>query len=221
MNPIQFNNKNDLKNYPRDLGKDLKMLEQNKCDIVFCPNENEMYPEKVNEKYDLGGLDFLMEGQFRPGHFQGVAIVVKRLFDLVSPDNAYFGRKDFQQLSIIKYLVKSLKLNVNIIGCETIRDVDGLAKSSRNLLLEKDLRSEVAVIPEILFSCRDLKQSCSVDEVKKIVETKINSVLKLEYFEIVDELTLVPIKNWTDSKNIVACIAVWAGNVRLIDNILL
>jgi len=221
VNPIQFNNKKDLIAYPRDLQRDILKLDKNECDIVFCPEDKEIYPEPINEKYDLGGLDMVMEGKFRPGHFQGVAIVVKRLLDIVTPDNAYFGKKDFQQLTIIKYLVKSLRLPVKIIGCETLRENDGLAMSSRNQLLDKELRSKAAIIPLTLFKCKELKSSMEIEQIKSFVEKTINEPegLKLEYFEIVEKDLLHPVNSWNDKKDLVACIAVWAGNVRLIDNI--
>jgi pantoate--beta-alanine ligase len=223
VNPIQFNNPEDLKNYPRDIEKDLTLLKKNNCDLVFCPDEKEIYPEKISEKYDLGGLDRLMEGQFRPGHFQGVVVVVKRFFDIIRPDSAYFGKKDFQQLSIIKYIVQQLNIPVNIIGCETVREEDGLAKSSRNQLLSSEMRREAPFISQTLFKCRELKANMDVDQVKKYVHIAFNqsSKLNLEYFEIIGEENLLPVNQWNDKKNTVACIAVWAGNVRLIDNIYL
>ncbi len=221
VNPLQFNNKNDLKKYPRNIETDIKLLEEAGCDIVFIPSEEEMYPEEVKETFNLGELDKVMEGQFRPGHFQGVAIVVKRLFDIVPAQNAYFGRKDFQQLTIIKHLVETQKIPVNIVACDTIRDNDGLAKSSRNRLLTSQTRTLCAIIPETLFKCKGLKDSKTPEEIYKFVENVFQDhpVLKLEYFEIVEDNTLKKILEWKKSVSYTACIAVWADGVRLIDNI--
>jgi pantoate--beta-alanine ligase len=220
VNPIQFNNKEDLEKYPRDLNKDLDMLSQIGCHAVFCPNEKEMYPDQVTEKYDLGGLDQTMEGHFRPGHFQGVAIVVKRLFDIVRPDLAFFGKKDFQQYTIIKYVVDQLKLPVKIVGCETVREVDGLAMSSRNALLEKTKREKAVIIPNSLKKAKELLPLLDVKGVNDWIgkEFSKEQELQLEYFEIVDENSLQRIEKWEKGFKMVACIAAWAGNVRLIDN---
>ncbi|MFH2141646.1 MAG: pantoate--beta-alanine ligase, partial [Bacteroidota bacterium] len=150
VNPIQFNNPKDLKNYPRTLEKDLEMLDKTKCDIIFSPNAKEMYPEKDNIQFNFGDLGSVMEGKFRPGHFNGVAIIVKKLFDIVKPDSAYFGKKDFQQLAIIKALVKEIKSPVRIVSCKTIREDDGLAMSSRNTLLSQEQRKKAPMIYKIL-----------------------------------------------------------------------
>jgi len=221
VNPIQFNNKKDLEKYPRNEKADIEKLRKAGCDYLFIPAEKEMYPEKANERYNLGGLDEVMEGAFRPGHFQGVAVVVKRLFDIVPAHNAYFGKKDFQQLSIIKYLVKSLDLNINIVGCETVRDEDGLAKSSRNILLDENIRQNASIIPQTLFKIPDLKNKMSLHELKCYVKDTINATegLKVEYFEIVEEQSLAPLISWKENIKMVACIAVYAKKIRLIDNI--
>lgn len=221
VNPIQFNNPNDLRNYPRTLQEDLKKLEAAGCDIVFAPSVEEMYPKKVDETYNFGSLESVMEGKFRPGHFNGVAVVVKRLFEITTPTRAYFGQKDFQQLAIIKALVKQTNSKIEIVECPTIRESDGLAMSSRNTLLSEERRKSACLISQVLFQINEVKNSKTIDEIKTFVNEKINSdeYLEVEYFEIVDSQTLQPINSWEDSKTITACIAVHNGNVRLIDNI--
>lgn len=221
VNPTQFNNANDLKNYPRNIEKDLDALKTTNTTILFYPDNNEMYPEKDERVFNFDNLENILEGEFRPGHFNGVAQVVSKLFNIVKPNNAYFGQKDFQQLTIIKKLVKQLDLNINIVACETLRESDGLAMSSRNLLLGDEYR---AVAPKIYKNLKDsvnkIKDN-SIEKVKKDVIENINSekLLKVEYFEIVDAETLSSIKVWDKNTKIVGCIAVFAGNIRLIDNI--
>lgn len=221
VNPTQFNNANDLKNYPRNIEKDLDALKTTNTTILFYPDNNEMYPEKDERVFNFDNLENILEGEFRPGHFNGVAQVVSKLFNIVKPNNAYFGQKDFQQLTIIKKLVKQLDLNINIVACETLRESDGLAMSSRNLLLGDEYR---AVAPKIYKNLKDsvnkIKDN-SIEKVKKDVIENINSekLLKVEYFEIVDAETLSSIKVWDKNTKIIGCIAVFAGNIRLIDNI--
>jgi pantoate--beta-alanine ligase len=221
VNPTQFNDKEDLKNYPRTLNKDIQLLEQEKVDIAFCPSEEEMYPEPDTRVFDLGGLDKVMEGAFRPGHFNGVVQVVTRLFELVKPDNAYFGEKDFQQYTIIKYVVGKMNIPVNIVPCPTLREPDGLAMSSRNLLLGENERNAAPLISQTLFKARGLMHSLEVEDLKHWVIDQINAnpFLKVEYFEIVDDKLLQPVKQWNEEGGKVGCIAVKAGKVRLIDNI--
>ena len=222
VNPTQFNDKNDLLKYPRSPEKDLAMLEATGTDLVFMPDVSEMYPEnEAEEKFEFGNLDKVLEGAHRPGHFKGVARVVAKLFRIVTPDRAYFGEKDFQQLTIIRAITSKLFPEIQIIACTTVREVDGLAMSSRNALLDKHTRTEASLISRTLFMVRDSKTNYSVDELKKIVEEKINSsrFLKLEYFEIADALTLQPLSEIDESINARAFIAVKAGTVRLIDNI--
>ncbi len=221
VNPIQFNNKEDLKKYPRDLDSDLKMLEKEKCDIVFAPSVEEMYPEPDNTKYDFGHLDKILEGEFREGHFNGVAVVVKKLFDIVNPSKAYFGNKDYQQLTIVRQLVKMLKLDIEIVGCPIIREKDGLAMSSRNKLLTVEERNAASNIPKILFRAKELKHSIPIKILKHWIEDEINSVplLKLEYFDIVNSETLLSISSFNKDEKNIACIAVYSGKIRLIDNI--
>ncbi len=223
VNPIQFNKPEDLKKYPRTLTADLEMLAAIGCDAVFCPDEKEMYPTPETKVYDFGHLDKVMEGRYRQGHFNGVAIVVKKLFDIVLPDRAYFGQKDYQQLQIIKALVKTENLNVEIVPCPTIREPDGLAMSSRNTRLTPEQRHEAANIYKALNNIRILYHKTSISEIKKQTVNQIDASkhLEVEYFEIVDAETLLPIEKQTSNKKAVACIAVHAGQVRLIDNVLI
>lgn len=221
INPIQFNNPDDFKRYPVQSDADRYVLEKAACDVLFCPDNNEMYPSPINEKYDFGLLDKVMEGASRQGHFNGVAIVVKRFFEIIEPGNAYFGEKDFQQLQIISSLVKQEKLPVNIVPCPIIRDYDGMALSSRNALLSENERKIAPKIASVLKECSALANNNSVIQLKSYVKSKINDVLefKLDYFEIADATSLIPINSWAESDNIRAFIAVFIDKVRLIDNI--
>lgn len=223
VNPIQFNNPDDLKKYPRTLEEDCRLLEPAGCDIVFVPDENEMYPEPVHDVYDFGGLDKVMEGKFRPGHFNGVAVVVRKLFDIVQPRKAYFGLKDYQQLQIIKSMVHQIVSPVEIISCTTVREADGLAMSSRNRRLSKELRERAPVIYKTLSSLPAKKNSLSVGQTKQWAIEQIEGVnpLMVEYLEIADALSLQTAASWDSFPHLVACTAVWAGDVRLIDNILI
>ena len=222
VNPNQFNDPNDLKNYPRSLEKDIALLSSLSCDYIFSPEVDEVYPEPDTRKFDFGSLETVMEGQFRPGHFNGVAQVVSKLFDIVKPDKAYFGLKDFQQYSIILNMVTRLNLPIAIIACETIREVDGLAMSSRNALLTKEHRAVAPGIYSILLQAKEETSSFTPEEIKGRVIEKINAtlLLKVEYFEIVDEITLQAVTSWDQTGKKVGCIAVFAGSVRLIDNII-
>ena len=225
VNPTQFNNKNDLINYPRALESDSLLLKNSGCDILFLPDVLEMYPNGLQEplqEINLGGLDRTMEGANRPGHFAGVIQVVKKLFDAVGICRAYFGEKDFQQLAIIRKMVKEWKLPVEIIGCPIVREPDGLAMSSRNVRLNPDERKIAPLISQALFKAKELWKEHSVDEIKKTVAAIIDSQksLRLEYFEIADAENLQPVRE-RQKKNSVACIAVHLGNVRLIDNVVL
>ena len=222
VNPTQFNDPNDLINYPRTLDRDLSLLSSRSCDYIFFPEVEEMYPEPDTRKFDFGSLETVMEGKFRPGHFNGVAQVVSKLFAVVEPHKAYFGRKDFQQYSIIKNMVIRLKLPVQLVACDTVREADGLAMSSRNALLTKEHRATAPQIYRILQEAQTESSSFTPENVRRHVIEKINSftLLSLEYFEIVDELTLQSVSNWTDEGVKVGCIAVFAGSVRLIDNII-
>lgn len=221
VNPTQFNNKEDLVRYPRTLDADLALLEKEGCSMVFVPDEKEMYPEPDLRVFSFGNLDKVMEGKHRPGHFNGVALIVTKLFDIVIPDRAYFGMKDFQQVTIIKKLVADCEYPVEIIACPIVRESDGLAMSSRNVRLSSDERQHAPLIQKTLLSAQETGTSVKVEKLKKIVIDTINKdpFLKVEYFEIVNEKTLQPVKSWDDFGNKVGCIAVNAGNVRLIDNI--
>ena len=221
VNPNQFNNPDDLRNYPRTLGADIALLNSVPCDYLFAPEVNEIYPEPDTRKFNFGTMETVMEGHFRPGHFNGVAQVVSKLFYMVGPDKAYFGLKDFQQYSLIKKLVSMLNLPIEIVACDIVREADGLAMSSRNALLSQNYRSIAPQIYRILQEARAEAGSFAPDKVKRHVIEKINSVplLRAEYFEIVDELTLESISSWEQPGIKVGCIAVFAGSVRLIDNV--
>ncbi|MCX7986100.1 MAG: pantoate--beta-alanine ligase [Bacteroidales bacterium] len=221
VNPTQFNDKEDLANYPRTLEKDLQMLQKEGVDVVFCPSVDEMYPEPDTRTFDLGGLDKMMEGAFRPGHFNGVVQIVTKLFEVVRPQTAYFGEKDFQQLTIIRYVVNQLQIPVQIVSCPIVREPDGLAMSSRNLLLGENERKAAPLISQVLFKAKNLKGNYSVEELKNWVINQINSnpYLKVEYFEIVDDVSLRPVSRWDEPVAKVGCIAVRAGKIRLIDNV--
>jgi len=219
VNPLQFNNAKDLERYPRDLEKDLLLIE-NITDIVFAPSEKEIFPTPPEEKYDFGDLDKIMEGVSRPGHFNGVAIIVKRLFDFVQPNKAYFGEKDFQQLAIIRELVKQTKDEISIVSCPVVREPNGLALSSRNQLLSFAKRNIAAKV----FGTINKSKALNTPNVKKIsdfvlAEVKKFDPIKLDYFTIINADTLQPIESLDDAKKAVACVAFIIGEVRLIDMI--
>jgi pantoate--beta-alanine ligase len=226
INPTQFTDKNDLRNYPRTLGQDLKLLASvlREKDIVFTPGDEDIYPVEDKRIFSFGNLDNVMEALHRPGHFNGVAKVVSRLFSIVKPDIAIFGMKDFQQLAVIKDLVKQTGDKVRIIGNPIIREKDGLAMSSRNMLLDPDLRKKASVIFKTISTASEMIDKFEINEIKSFVEKTINSVpdFNVEYFEIADDSELIPVKNkeqMTRDNNYYGCIAVKAGNIRLIDNI--
>jgi len=226
VNPTQFNDKNDLKNYPRTLEKDLSLLEKvlRERDIVFTPDDKEIYPEEDIRVFHFGNLDNVMEALHRPGHFNGVGQVVSRLFDIVKPDIAFFGMKDFQQLAVIKELVKQTKRKVKVIGNPIIRENDGLAMSSRNILLDPEIRRNAPIIYKTISAASEMISGNDIPSIKSFVENSINSVheFKVEYFEIVDDTELIPVNIRTEmkpGKRYFGCIAVQAGKIRLIDNI--
>lgn len=222
VNPTQFNNKEDLEKYPRTLTKDLELLKTINCDIVFCPNPEEIYQNDIKSQlFDFDGLEKQMEGKFRDGHFNGVATIVKRLFEIVKPNKAYFGEKDFQQLQIVKKMVAKSNLEVEVIGCKIKRESDGLAMSSRNALLTKEQRENASLIFKVLSEVKEKVSSNTLDEIYAFVKAKFtsNPYLKLEYFQIADEETLTDVSNLLNAQKTRAFIAVFAGNVRLIDNI--
>jgi pantoate--beta-alanine ligase len=230
VNPVQFNNTEDLEKYPRTFDADSRLLESEGCDLIFAPDVNEMYPNN-NEPlpvYDLNGLDKPMEGEFRPGHFQGVCVIVHKLFNIINPQRAYFGEKDFQQLAIIRHMAKSHKPEVNIVGCTIIRDADGLALSSRNMRLSESERHVAPMIYKTLQQAKfKIETSKEIDLtpnlLKQWISDQISSYppLKLEYIEVVDMHTLQPVNDWSGSKELIVCVAVYDGSVRLIDNIVL
>jgi pantoate--beta-alanine ligase len=222
VNPTQFNNVADLKKYPKTIKKDIKLLKSAYCDILFSPNVDEIYAENVvSEVFDFDGLEHQMEGKFRDGHFNGVGTIVKTLFKIIEPDSAYFGQKDFQQLQIIKKMVEKNKLNVKIKGCPIFREEDGLAMSSRNSRLSNESREIAPFIYRVLKKIKKKSETKSIDEINEWVKKEFEKqhLLKLEYFTIADEKTLKTgvIKN--DNQNYRAFIAVFAGEIRLIDNI--
>lgn len=221
VNPTQFNDPNDLKNYPRTLDADCKLLEDLGVDYVFAPSITEIYPEPDTRTFDFTPLDKVMEGIHRPGHFNGVAQIVSKLFTYTEPDRAYFGEKDFQQLAIIREMVRQLNLKLEIVGCPIVREADGLAMSSRNSLLTPKQRSIATTISKVLFESTDYAKSHTLVETKQMVEKAINANngLELEYYEIIDGQTLQPVQKWDETEEIVGCITVYCGKVRLIDNI--
>lgn len=223
VNPTQFNNKEDLEKYPRNIENDATLLKKCDVDVVFAPTVEEVYPEPDTRQFDFGLLDKVMEGKHRPGHFNGVAQVVSRLFDMVKPDKAYFGEKDFQQLAIIREMVKQLSLNIEIVPMPIVREVSGLALSSRNERLSAEQRELATNIYKILLHSK--KEFFEKVPVLKTIEEVVYTVntfegLEVEYFDIVDGYTLQSINDWNDSSYIVGCIVVYCGDVRLIDNII-
>ncbi|MCK8623364.1 pantoate--beta-alanine ligase [Prevotella sp. E13-27] len=223
VNPTQFNDKNDLKNYPRTLEADCKLLDECGADYVLAPSVEEMYPTPDTRQFEYPPVSTVMEGAHRPGHFNGVCQVVSRLFYIVRPERAYFGEKDWQQIAVIKAMVKHLHLPVEIVECPIIRDVDGLARSSRNTLLAPDERAIAPRIYEVLKSSIDYSKKHSLKDTHKYVVDSINAVdgLEVEYFAIVDGNTLQDVAEWEDSPYIVGCITVYCGKtpIRLIDHI--
>jgi len=222
VNPIQFNNKKDLEKYPRNLKEDMRLLASAGCDYVFIPETEEIYPEGTpGLEINFGTLDKVLEGKFRPGHFKGVAIIVKKLFEIITPDNAYFGKKDYQQLLIIRHLVSALQLPVQIHACPIFREPDGLAMSSRNLRLTIGERDMASLIYQTLSRVKEKAGHLPVKELRQWAIKKINSnpAFSVEYFEIVDKNDLHILENWKEKENALACTAVFLGDVRLIDNI--
>lgn len=221
VNPTQFNDKSDLARYPRDLQKDISLLEGSSCNLVFAPDTEEIYPEPDTRQFNFGELEQVMEGKFRPGHFNGVAQVVCKLFDIIQPEKAFFGQKDFQQLAIINELVRNLELSVEIVSCPIIREPDGLAMSSRNSLLNPDERQNAVHISATLIEAVNKTVELSVEELCLWVVNRINQnkYLHVEYFQVVNEKSLLPVINWSDQGKKVGCIAVHCGKIRLIDNI--
>ncbi len=224
VNPTQFNDKNDLTNYPRTLEADTQLLQSVGCAAVFAPSAEEMYDEQemnARFEFDFGGLDQVMEGKFRPGHFNGVVQVVSKLFRLVDPNRAYFGEKDFQQLAIIRRMVAVMQFPVEIVGCPIVREASGLALSSRNALLTPEQRETAVHISAVLKESTLFALETSVQELHDAVVAAVNRKdgLEVEYFDIVDGNTLQSVESWHDADYIVGCITVYCGKIRLIDNI--
>ena len=220
VNPTQFNDPEDFKRYPRDLEKDIAILRDQACDLVFAPSNEEMYPEPDKRVFGFGALERVMEGKHRPGHFNGVAQVVSKMFEITRPDKAYFGQKDFQQLVIIRELVKRLNLGIGIVSCPIVRESDGLAMSSRNQLLTDKQRIAAAGISQALEKAVSLSGTMDIESLKELITKEIDSdpLLETEYFEIVDEQTLDPVTDWSEETGKIGCVAVRIGSVRLIDN---
>jgi pantoate--beta-alanine ligase len=221
VNPTQFNNSDDLNLYPRTAERDYKLLEILEVDIVFSPSVDEIYPEPDKRMFDFSGIDKVLEGEFRPGHFNGVAQVVSKLFDFVKPDKAYFGEKDIQQLAIIRQMVKQLHMPVEIVGIPIIREESGLAMSSRNQRLDEEEKKTASKIYNVLKDSVSSIGSNSPEKVTSSVIERLNSVpgLQVEYFSIVESDSFEPVVSWNKAKSIFGCIAVYCGDVRLIDNI--
>ena len=221
VNPTQFNDKHDLETYPRTLDKDCALLEPTGCKYVFAPSVEEMYPEPDTRTFDFGTVSAVMEGARRPGHFNGVAQIVSKLFYAVEPDNSYFGEKDFQQIAVIRAMVNQLNIPVKINACPILREADGLALSSRNVRLTPEQRQKAPLIARTLKESTNFAPEKSVQEVIDYVVNTINAdpVMRVEYYEIVDGNTMESIQSWSDTTYPVGCITVYCGEVRLIDNI--
>lgn len=223
VNPTQFNNRQDLAKYPRTLDADKHMLQEASCDVLFTPDTDDVYPESVQVRFDFGYLEHIMEGKFRPGHFNGVGIVVSKLFHMVMPDVAYFGQKDLQQFAIIRQLVSGLSFNIRLVCCPIRRESDGLAMSSRNMRLNARQREIAPVLYQVLQQARQWALQMQLDDVKKVVDEKLKHIpgLTLEYFEIVDSNSLQPLKEVNPQQQASLCIAAYIDDIRLIDNVFL
>lgn len=222
VNPTQFNNPNDLSTYPRTEEADCALLDEHGADYAFIPSVEEMYPEPDTRVFDLGEVAAVMEGAMRPGHFNGVAQVVSKLFDMVRPTRAYFGEKDFQQIAVIRKMVQLEGFDLEIVACPIKREADGLALSSRNVRLTPEGRKQAPAIHRILEQSLSLAATKSPDELKRWVKEQIDAVpgLETEYYAIADALTMQPVQNWDSPNGTVGCVTVYCGDVRLIDNIL-
>ncbi len=223
INPVQFNNKEDLQKYPATLEKDLELLSGLGTHCAFCPDDETMYPQKPMLTTDMGYLDRIMEGKYRPGHFNGVRLVVAKLFNMIRPDTAYFGKKDFQQLAIIRQLVRDLSFDITIRAVETVREPDGLAFSSRNQLLTRQARKDATLLYKALIYAREQLKAGKTpakvkEEIRGMFENREN-IGKLEYFEIVDKATLLAINRIEHPDRVQLCIAGYFIKIRLIDNI--
>lgn len=221
VNPTQFNDKADLERYPRMPEKDAEFLRMANCDVLFLPSVEEIYPTKDETTFDFGFLDKTLDGKHRPGHFNGVAQVVKRLFEIVTPDKAFFGEKDYQQVMIIKALVKQMGSSIEIVSCPILREADGLAMSSRNTLLTSEEREIASHIPKLMLEAKKITKEKGTAAAKLYIEeeTKKVSIMKLDYFEICNAETLEEISDINSAKKTIALIALFVGKIRLIDNL--
>ncbi len=222
VNPTQFNNPEDLKNYPRDEKRDLSLLETNGCDIVFSPNVEEIYHEDRVVNFNFGYLEDIMEGKFRPNHFKGVGLIVSKFFNIIQPDRAYFGTKDLQQLVLIQKLTKELNYHIDIRPVDTVREEDGLAMSSRNARLTEEEKVQSLILFQCLSMAKEMYlKNIDIDEIRNVILDKCqkSTSFDLEYFEIVNTTSLLPVVNNGDDQHVSACIAGYVGKVRLIDNI--
>lgn len=222
VNPTQFNDKSDLENYPRPVEEDIKKLENAGCDVLFMPEVEEMYSESELWHIELGGLDTVLEGKIRPGHYQGVTQIVKKLFDAIKPDYALFGQKDYQQFMIISYMVKILHIPVKLIVCPIIREKDGLAMSSRNIHLSPEERIDALALYKALTKAAELFKTKTIDQIKNEVDNFLGSArgIEPEYFEIYDAGSFKPITD-KSTKSIIALVAAKVGKIRIIDNMML
>jgi pantoate--beta-alanine ligase len=224
VNPTQFNDKKDLEKYPRPIEKDIELLSHVNCDVLFLPNIEEIYPSNLDTKVhvEIGDLDKLLEGEFRPGHFDGMMQVVNRLINIVNPMNLYMGQKDFQQFTIVRHMLQNLKSKVLLTVCPTLREQDGLAMSSRNVRLTEENRSIAPILYKCLCYVADSIDSLDIQTIKtEAIKRLKDAGTKLEYFDIVDGSTLQSINKYDKSKEVVALVATWLGDVRLIDNIII
>lgn len=223
VNPTQFNDAKDLERYPRMPEQDCQMLEEHGCDVVFMPSVNEMYPQPDLRKFDFGRLDKVLDGEHRPGHFNGVAQVVSRLFDIIKPHKAFFGLKDYQQVLVIKKMVEQLKMNVEIVPCPILREPDGLAMSSRNILLNPEERKAASLIPKVMQMAKEnaSKMALPVLKNKLLEELKKKPLLKPDYIEFCDADTLESIDSIKPGQKIICLVAIFSGKIRLIDNTLI
>ena len=223
VNPTQFNDSADLDRYPRMPAADTQLLQQANCDALFLPSVNEIYPTTEKQVFDFGELDKILEGKYRPGHFNGVAQVVKRFFEIVKPNKAFFGSKDFQQVLIVKALVAQMRSDIEIVPCPILRESDGLAMSSRNTLLSAEERVLSGLIPRLMARANELAQSSGFVAAKEYISDEINKqpLMKLDYFEFCDSANLNTITQFIPNEKAVALIAVFVGKIRLIDNLIL
>jgi pantoate--beta-alanine ligase len=220
VNPTQFNNQSDLTKYPRTPEKDIAMLEAAGCDVLYMPDVKDVYPENDTRQFNFGYLDTILEGEHRPGHFNGVGQVVSILLQGVEPDKAYFGSKDYQQVMVVKDLVKQLHLPTEIVACPILREADGLAMSSRNARLTEEERKVSALIPLMMQEARSIVKQEGIEKAKAYIADAVakQPLMKLDYYDVCDAETLKPLGQYSASQKAISLIAVFVGNIRLIDN---